>query len=915
MARPRLAVVQDHTLETHVGERRRRVTVGSDEWFAWLEQANAFTYLGSGARLTVRKEARRRGGWYWRAYCKVGGKLHRAYLGKSDELVSAKLEAAAATLRARSTRGLRSEEPPFADAETWSAPPVANPSAQLPAAPVPLVGREAEMASVLALLEAGVHLLTLTGPGGVGKTALALAVAHTARTSAGYPHGVWFADLSPLRDATLVVPTVRRALGVRDEGGNLATRDLTDALRHKQLLLVLDNCEHVLAGAVAVAELTATCPGVVLLATSREPLGLQLEQEFPVPPLPVPCVGADQPTAHLHANPSVQLFEQRARRIDPRFALGESNIHAVAEFCARLDGLPLAIELAAAQIKFLPPAALQTQFKRRLNLRARARDIPARHRSLREAITWSMAQLAPAERVFFRRLGVFAGGWTLEAAAVICAFDVTIDALDMMKVLLDKSLVQRDGRAPSREPRFRMLETIREAALEDLEESGDFVALRRNHAVHYIHFAERLESAAMPTRPPVDAVPKRVLSLSERDDPMEWPQQAALQSIACEVDNLRAALEWAAAHHEVELALRLTTVTYWYWQVMGQLAEGRRWLNAALSLAGGDNWPVLRARALAGLAGVELRTGAHPAIDLAEDALGVAQAALDPRVQGHAHFMLALGAVQEGDDLRAAAHAHRACEVARSSGHSYWEASALYVEAGVLERAGQPQAARLAFERSLALHEALGNLWGIARARTLFAAFAQREQAPELASELALGALRAYQAMDSSWVEPECFEIIAGVLVAGGKPEHAARLLGACASLHRIPHARLATTDHVGPLAACRARLGKAAFDQLYAEGEALSPRAAVAFALAACAEPALRASELPDQHAGLTPREAEVAALIAQGLTSRALAEVLVISVRTADSHADHIRDKLGLRSRAEIATWFTARALGNWT
>jgi non-specific serine/threonine protein kinase len=881
------AVIHDQTLRDH--STGRAISVGSPEWFAWLEEATVFAYVRGDTRITVRKEARARGDRYWRAYRKEGGRLRRAYLGKSAHVTLAKLVAAAAALSGPS-------------AVPHASVALAPEADRLPEAPSPLHGRERDVRSALALLEEGARVLTLTGPGGVGKTALALTLARLARDAGHYTQGVWFVDLSPLRDPDLVATTVGRVLGVRDEGQ--PSIDLVYALRNKHLLVVLDNCEQVVAGAAAVAQLTQTCPGLVVVATSRQPLGLRVEQEFPVPLLPVPTTGADKRQATLFDNSSVQLFEQRARRVDPTFALDERNIRSVAAVCARLDGLPLALELAAAQVKYMAPAALRESLRTRLNLLSRAIDVPARHRSLREAIGWSVTRLTPSERAVFRRLGVFAGGCTFSAAEAVCSLDASESSLPLLTSLIDKNLVQRDDRSESGEPRFRMLETIRESALEDLALTDELEPTRRKHAEFFTAYVEGLESASMPV-----AIQGSLGQMLDADRGPAWPQHVALRLIAQDVDNLRDALSWAAGRGETRLALRLSTVSYWYWLFVGQNAEGRAWLETALRSPRCDRWPVLWARALAGAAGTQLRMGARPAIALAEQALGVAEAADDPRVQGHAHFILALAAVQEGDDRRAAEHARATLDVAKSSGQSYWEANALLVEAGILERSGAAPRAGAALERALGLHEAIGNLWGIARTRTLFGALALREHNVERACWLVLGALRAYQALDSTWLEPECFEILAGVMTARQKAEVAARLLGASGSLHRVPHARFAATDQTGPRAASLVQLGQPEFDRLHAEGAALSPRAAVAFALSACAEPTGTART----RSKLTRRELEVAALVARGLTSREIAEALVISVRTADSHADHIRDKLGLRSRAEIASWASVRLLGN--
>ena len=470
------------------------------------------------------------------------------------------------------------------------APVPAEPTAftpNLPALLSPLIGREAEVAAVVALLRRdGVRLVTLTGPGGVGKTSLALRVA--AELRGDFADGAAFVPLAAVRDPALVASTVAQVLGLVESGGRSPVDRLGEALRDRDVLVVLDNVEHLLDAAPLITDLLTRCPDLVILATSRTTLRLAGEHDVPVPPLALPDPQRLFDTVYLAEVAAIRLFVERAQAVDPAFALTAENAAAVASVCERLDGLPLAIELAAARSRLFPPAALLHRLARRLPLlTAGRRDGPARHQTMRDAIAWSHDLLAEAEQTLFGRLAVFVGGFSLEAAEAITG-DGEDRVLDGVAALADRHLLgpvgQNDG-----EPRFAMLETVREYAFERLAASGAADSARFAHAAHF-------------------------LALVEHAAPHLWShdQLVWLTRLETEHDNLRAALAWSrdqpgGAEQVARLALPLS----WFWYLHGHVAEGRRWLESLLAAAGALS-PPARARALVGAGHLAYGRGISP---------------------------------------------------------------------------------------------------------------------------------------------------------------------------------------------------------------------------------------------------------------------------------------------------------------
>jgi predicted ATPase/class 3 adenylate cyclase len=473
---------------------------------------------------------------------------------------------------------LPSEFPPLRTLETYRN--------NLPLQPTPLVGREKEVAQVCDLLRSDeTRLLTLTGPGGIGKTRLALQAA--ADLLDDFSDGTFFVPLATLTEAELFLPAVAETLGVKEIGEQPLDESLKDYLSERRLLLVLDNFEQVLEAAPAVTELLAGAPGLKVLATSRAPLGLYGEHEFPVPPLSMPDLKRPPPLERLTQYEAVGLFVERAQAVKPDFKVTNDSAPAVAEICVRLDGLPLAIELAAARIKMLPPKAMLQRLGSRLKLlTGGARDLPERQRTLRATIEWSHALLDEGEQLLFARLAVFSGGRTLEAIEAICDTkgDLPVEAFEGVSSLLDKSLLRQEE-SPEGEPRFVMLETIHEFAREKLQESEEGEEIKTLHAHYFLALAE-------------EAYPEL-----KGANQLDW-----LGKLETEHDNMRAALSWALERKEAEVALRLGGALWWFWSVRGYHSEGRRWLEAVLAIDGRGS-PEVQAMARAGAGALALEQG------------------------------------------------------------------------------------------------------------------------------------------------------------------------------------------------------------------------------------------------------------------------------------------------------------------
>jgi len=700
----------------------------------------------------------------------------------------------------------------------------------VPVPTTPLLGREHEVAAVTALLRReDVRLVTLAGPGGVGKTRLAFEVAR--RSGGSFADGVAFVSLAPLRDHALVPSALAEALGLRDVKGQTLRETLEAHLRGRQTLLLFDNFEHLLSAVSLVAGLLGACPRLTVLATSRAPLHLGGEHQFPVPPLPVPEEEVATTGDVLARSPAVELFCQRARAVSPVFALTPANAAAVTRICRRVDGLPLAIELAAARTKLFSAQVLLGRLDRRLPLLSGgARDLPERQQTLRRAVAWSYELLCEGKQSLFRRLAVFAGGCTVEAAEAVCAPGASgpeeMGILEGMAALVDNSLlVVRPGPSAGREdeePRFAMLETIREYTVERLEASGETEEVRRRHAAYFLALAESLQPEVSPER--------------EGD----WIER--LEEVH---DDLRSALRWTVGACEAETGGRLVLMLWRLWAERGHSVEGRRWAEAVLALDDSETraararsrLPAHKRAFLIHVAGI-LAT-AHGDYDgaatLYEESLNAFRD-LDYK-KGLSAPLRELGVVayHQGDYESAVRLNEQALAIAREYNSAFGIAYTLFTLSDAVSAFGDSDRAAKLLEESLALFRGLDHTWGISHTLTRLGNLACEAGEDARAEELYAESLDLVRRWGLSFDAAASLEGLARVAAMQGQPARAVRLCAAAEAVREdvgVPLSPANRAGHERTVAAARTTLGEDEFAAAWDVGYTLPLEEAIVEAL-----------------------------------------------------------------------------------
>ena len=681
----------------------------------------------------------------------------------------------------------------------------------LPVQLTSFVGRRDEVAAVRELLRSN-RLVTLTGPGGTGKTRLALAVG--AEALEDFEDGVFLVALAPIADPELVPTTIAQSLGLQASGDRPVIQTVEDALRDRRTLLLLDNFEQVIDAAPVVADLLGAAPGVRVAVTSREALRVSGEQEFPVPPLRVPDPAHLPPLDALSQYEAVALFIQRARSMDPTFAVTNENAPAVAEICARLDGLPLAIELAAARIKLLTPEALLPRLERSLTvLRGGPRDLPARQRTLRDAIAWSYDLLEDGDRAVFRRLGAFVGRWTLSAAGSLVdpGGELGVDMVESLASLVDKSLIRR-GMPLDGEPGFWMLETIREYAVERLEEAGEAEAVRARHAALYLRLAEEAE-------PHLTAGPRWLDRLQE------------------EHDNIRAAIGWSIRTGDAETGFRIGSAVWRFWHLRGHLSEGRMWLTELLALPAASARTPARGRALTALASIVYWQGDYRGAEpLYREALESLAELGEERGAAYAMFSLAYVEAALGNAETAARWAERSLEIYERLGDRVMAVEArIMTEAPMWLGVEYTEESLARTEEILEASREVGNPFLVANSLTMTGRVRLAlNDLPGARADL-VAALQTFRDLGDASGMAFTLDYLAHLWLTLGEPERAVALGGAAQMLRDdLGGAAPTALVHIDDIReTSRGRLDEAAVREAWEEGRGLTVEEAVEVAVA----------------------------------------------------------------------------------
>jgi predicted ATPase/DNA-binding CsgD family transcriptional regulator len=816
----------------------------------------------------------------------------------------------------------------------------------VPEEPNSFVGREGQLDELHQLV--GVtRALTLCGVGGIGKTRLALRL--LAEMTDEFPDGAWFVQLGDLRQADLLVSRVASAIGVAEEPGRPLLETLADALRSRRLLLALDNCEHLIDACARVCQyLLASSPGLRLIATSREPLRVAAETVWQVPPLTVAPADPLVASEDLCAYEAIRLFADRAAAALPGFAVGPANAAAAAALCRALDGMPLAIELAAARVRALSVEQIAARLADRFELLTTGdRAAPPRHRTLRATIDWSHDLLTSREQVLLRRLSVFAG-WSLEMAEQVCSDDeiTSRDMLDLIAALVDKSLVVLEPEVLG-QARYRLLDTIREYAAARLADAGESTTFQRRLRDYTVRVAEQN------------------LAIGMAQIPAPWSARVdVFRRYDVEAGNVWQVLSRCLAGGDAETGLRICTAVRPCWIVRGTYVEGGEWLDSFLALDEPSVRPLVRGAALVGRAQLALSSDPAAAESWAEEGLELCRDAGDDFWTAAALNLLSEIALHTGRTDEAASHATEALSIAQASGDGWNEGYALGIRAAIAGLLGKLRETQQLAAASITVMRRIDQQWGVARAllglgdlarlrgdpgdarsRYLEALVILREidARPEIARCLAglgrvamdLGAIglardhlaesiRLSHSTGARIGVARGLEAFAALAIQENRPELAVQLAAAANALREAAGLPVLSGARIEKYLAPGRRLGEAAFAQLWMRGQAMSSDAAVALALEEpqAASPTdgrdviSLAAVAGSESAGsipttLTPREREVVALIASGRSNKAIAEELFISPATAARHVANILAKLGFRSRAQVAAWAADKQL----
>jgi non-specific serine/threonine protein kinase len=755
--------------------------------------------------------------------------------------------------------------------------PAAQASHNLPTQLTSFVGRERQLAEIGRLLTKA-RALTLVGAGGCGKTRLALEALAILRPA--YADGTWFVDLAPVADPALIPQAVATVLGVREGWRRPLIETLADDLDEREVLLLLDGCEHLVGACAVFAErLLQSCPQLRVLATSREPLGVPGEINYRVPSLALPKLEPAPTAETLAQSEAGRLFTDRAALADPAFRPDDRNAAIIAQICHKLDGIPLAIELAAVRVQFLSVEGIAERLTDRFRLlTGGSRTAMPRHQTLRATVDWSYELLNDAEKLVFQRLGVFSGGFSLDAAEVITR-EKPGESFELLAQLVNKSLVMREDRRRGVE-RYQQLDTIRDYALDRLVASGEVEQLRGRHAQYFVALAE---GAAPNLRGP---------------DQVSW-----LERLEDDHDNLRAAMQWCRAM-DPELASRLAVALGWFWYGRGSLREGRDWLQTAVAYSMRNSHR--HAMALRRLGNLEYLQGNYDAGRAhTEEALAIFEALGDIEGQASCNNNLGLYLHNSGDLTTATAVTERSLQLARQCGDQAMIGTALLNLGTCALLRREPTAAEGYLAESIDIFRRLQDRRSIALVLgfQIFVALERRNhsRAREHGRE-SVGILRE---LGDHWLLAETLYRFATLAASESRPEDALRLAAASAAvLEKMGAvASPSTTRLIEPwLESARASLSPEQASAAWSEGRQMTLADAIGAALREGS--GVTSAEPPDR-SGLTRREVEIASMVAAGMTNRQIAQKLFIAERTAEGHVERIRNKLGFRSRSQVAAW----------